>query len=84
MAKVTVILHCQVDNGKESKQPGDSLSMDEAQARSLAAMGMVTLPPELAEEAVQALPAKKSKAAKANKTPSDDESTERGADFELP
>lgn len=79
MAKVTVILHCQLDNGKESKQPGESLSLDEAQARSLAAMGMVALPPELAE-----VPAKKIKAAKANKTPNDAQGEGHAADFELP
>ena len=47
MAKVTVTLRCQWDNGKEKKQPGQTVSMDEAQAGKLAGMGLVELPAPL-------------------------------------
>ena len=46
MAKITVTLNCQMDNGKKVNLPGETVSMDEKQARKLAAMGMVVLPQE--------------------------------------
>ena len=48
MAKVQVILRCQLDNGKEVLQPGATVSMDEARALRLADMGLVQLPAALA------------------------------------
>ena len=44
MAKVSVILNCQIDNGKSKKHPGETVSMDEKEARKLADMGMVKFP----------------------------------------
>lgn len=44
MAKVPVILNCQIDNGKDKKLPGETVSMDEKEARKLADIGMVKFP----------------------------------------
>lgn len=43
MAKVSVTLCCTWDNGREKKDPGQTVSMDEAQAAKLADMGFVML-----------------------------------------
>ena len=44
MAKVTVILNCQIDNGKDKKLPGETVSMDEKEAAKLAEKGLVKFP----------------------------------------
>ncbi len=46
MAKINVTLRCQFDNGKTVKSPGQTVAMEEKEARKLAAMGMVVLPLE--------------------------------------
>ena len=43
MAKTTVTLRCLWDNGKTQKLPGQTLSMEIAQAEKLAGMGLVEL-----------------------------------------
>lgn len=43
MAKVQVILHCQIEDGKEVRQPGETFAMEEAEAKTLALLGMVQL-----------------------------------------
>jgi|GEM_PF-2762124 len=57
MAKINVILRGQMDSGKEVKMPGEVVAMEEAQASSLASMGMVELPGERPD----AKPAKRSR-----------------------
>ncbi|MGV7004699.1 hypothetical protein [Desulfovibrio sp. QI0442] len=42
MAKISVVLNCRMDNGKDVKQPGSTVSMDEKEAVKLAGMGMVS------------------------------------------
>lgn len=44
MAKITVTLTAQYDDGKTTKEPGDTISIEEKQAVQLAALGMVVLP----------------------------------------
>ena len=44
MAKVNVVLACVLDDGQTRREPGESVSMEEGQARKLAALGMVELP----------------------------------------
>jgi len=46
MKKIDVVLLAVLDDGKEQKEPGETVSMDEEQARQLAALGMVQLPQE--------------------------------------
>lgn len=48
MAKVTVTLTAQYDDGKSIKNPGDTISLDEKLAARLATLGMVTLAVEAA------------------------------------
>ena len=44
MSKINVTLTATLDNGKETLQPGDSVSLEEKEARRLASLGMVRLP----------------------------------------
>jgi hypothetical protein len=48
MAKINVVLTAVLDNGKEQLVPGETVSMEEARAQKLAALGMVTLPKKAA------------------------------------
>lgn len=71
MAKITVTLTSQYDDGKAVKEPGETISIEEKQAKQLAALGMVTLP--VKETKAKA----KSKTAK---TPVDDDPDPIGGD----
>jgi hypothetical protein len=44
MSKTTVTLTAVLNDGKTVRQPGEKVSMEEGQAKKLAALGMVTLP----------------------------------------
>lgn len=44
MAKITVTLTAQYDDGKAVKEPGDTISLDEKLASQLADLGMVEWP----------------------------------------
>ena len=44
MANINVVLLAVLDNGKEQRRPGESVSMEINQAKKLAALGMVKLP----------------------------------------
>lgn len=43
MPKITVVLTAVMNDGKTIRQPGESLALEETQARRLAALGMVRL-----------------------------------------
>ena len=53
MAKVTVTLTAQYDDGKSIKNPGDTISLDEKLAARLATLGMVTLAVEAAAPTIK-------------------------------
>ncbi|MDR2891605.1 MAG: hypothetical protein LBV80_00740 [Deltaproteobacteria bacterium] len=49
MTKITVILTAVMQDGKTEQQPGDEVLMEEARAKKLASLGMVTLPQKVAK-----------------------------------
>jgi hypothetical protein len=59
MKKIDVVLLAVLDNGKEQIEPGETVSMDEGEARQLATLGMVQLPSEAAPAKGKKKPAKK-------------------------
>ncbi len=71
MAKVNVVLNCQIDNGKDKKLPGETVSMDEKEALKLADKGMVTFPAR--EEKPAKTPAKQAKGQAKNTTDAGDD-----------
>lgn len=59
MAKIDVVLTATLDTGREIRQPGETVSMDEGRAASLAALGMVKLPEKAAPAKAKGKAAKK-------------------------
>lgn len=62
MSKITVILTSAYDDGKTVKGPGDTVSMEERQAKKLATLGMVQIPAPETDDVKTAKQAKGKKA----------------------
>lgn len=84
MAKITVTLTAQYDDGKTVKEPGDTISIEEKQAKQLAALGMVKLSED--DDASATKPAKKGKGKNAQTAPPADPGDDdpAGGDPDIP
>jgi hypothetical protein len=68
MSKIEVILTAVLNDGKNSLQPGDTVSMEREKAERLAALGMVKLPKAARNDKPGKLGKKNGKGVKPDKT----------------
>lgn len=83
MAKISVILNCRMDNGKDVKQPGSTVNMDEKEAAKLVEMGMASYPASENKPArASSRSSSPSAMAEGNRSGKEDEGLEAGDDLD--